>query len=89
MGEKLLSGCINISDINASLISENLYTRDFPDVDLLIRTGKAHRLSNFMLWQTHYSEIFFSDSLWPDFTEFDFRDALSFYAKNYKTKQGY
>ena len=60
---------LEISEIN---ISKNLYTKNIPDPDLLIRTGNTNRLSNFLLWQMSYTEIFFSNKLWPDFNEEDF-----------------
>ena len=60
-------------------LSDNLYTKNMPDVDLLIRTGGQRRLSNFLLWQAAYSELYFTDTLWPDFSEKDFIDALYFF----------
>ena len=57
-------------------ISNNLYTRDSPNPDLLIRTGNRNRLSNFLLWQLAYSEIFFEKKLWPDFNEKDYSRIL-------------
>ena len=57
-------------------LTDNLYTKDMPDVDLLIRTGGQRRLSNFLLWQIAYSELYFIDTLWPDFSEKDFVNAL-------------
>ena len=61
-------------------ISKNLYTKDSPDPDLLIRTGKTNRLSNFLLWQIAYSEIYFVKKLWPDFSVNDYNKIL----KNFK-----
>jgi len=58
--------------INISDFEKKLYTKDIPDPEILIRTGGAKRLSNFLLWQLAYSEIFFIDKLWPDFSESDF-----------------
>ena len=58
--------------INEKNISKNLYTKNIPDHEILIRTGNTCRLSNFMLWQLSYSEIFFEKKLWPDFNENDF-----------------
>ena len=66
--------------ISEKNISKNLYTAKVPDPDLLIRTGNTHRLSNFLLWQLAYSEIYFEKKLWPDFTENDFDKIL----KNFK-----
>ena len=60
-------------------LTDNLYTKDMPDVDLLIRTGGQRRLSNFLLWQIAYSELYFIDTLWPDFSEKDFINALYFF----------
>ena len=58
--------------INEKNINNNLYTKQQPDPDILIRTGDTHRLSNFLLWQLSYTEIFFEKKLWPDFTDKDF-----------------
>ena len=66
--------------INQFNISKNLYTKDYPDPDLLIRTGKTNRLSNFLLWQIAYSEIYFVKKLWPDFSVNDYNKIL----KNFK-----
>lgn len=67
---------INIEDINASLISNYLDTNGIPDPDLLIRTSGEKRISNFLLWQIAYSELFFSEKLWPDFDENDLYEAI-------------
>ena len=58
-----------------------LYTSNIPDPDMLIRTGNTNRLSNFLLWQLSYSEIFFSKKLWPDFKSKDFVDIIFKYQK--------
>ena len=58
---------------------DNLYTKNMPDVDLLIRTGGQRRLSNFLLWQIAYAELYFIETLWPDFSDKDFVDALYFF----------
>jgi undecaprenyl diphosphate synthase len=63
-------------------INNNLYTRNVPDPDLLIRTGNAKRLSNFLLWQLAYSEIYFEKKLWPDFTVNDYRKILNKFKKS-------
>ena len=68
---------INKKNINEKNIQENLYTKGIPDPDLLIRTGNTRRLSNFLLWQIAYTEIFFEKKLWPDFTKNDFKKILS------------
>ena len=68
-------------------ISNNLYTKGIPDPDILIRTGESKRLSNFLLWQLAYSEIFFEKKLWPDFKEKDFIKIINKY-KNIKRNFG-
>ena len=72
--------------INESNISRNLYTKNIPDPDILIRTGDRKRLSNFLLWQLAYSEIFFEKKLWPDFNEKDYNNILN---KFKKTKRNF
>ena len=67
----------NLSLINEKKISSNLSTKDFPDPDILIRTGGKKRLSNFMLWQLAYTEIFFLEKLWPDFNNQDLKRVLN------------
>ncbi len=62
----------NKQNVSEKKISSNLYTSDIPDPDILIRTGNTKRLSNFLLWQLAYSEIFFEKKLWPDFNENDY-----------------
>ena len=63
--------------INEVNISKHLYTKDIPDPEILIRTGNRYRLSNFLLWQSSYTEIFFIKKLWPDFNKKDFRKILT------------
>ncbi len=62
--------------INETNINKNLFTKNMPNPDILIRTGKTQRLSNFMLWQMAYTEIFFEKKLWPDFNANDFKKIL-------------
>jgi undecaprenyl diphosphate synthase len=64
------------SKISEKNISNNLYTKNIPDPDILIRTGNTQRLSNFLLWQSAYTEIFFIKKLWPDFNEKDFNKII-------------
>ena len=71
----------NRSKVTESKISKSLYTRKQPDPDILIRTGGQKRLSNFMLWQLAYSELYFLDKLWPDFNGSDLRKII----KNYRS----
>ena len=71
----------NKISFNEKNVSKNLYTKDIPDPDLLIRTGNTKRLSNFLLWQLSYTEIFFEKKLWPDFTKTDFNKIIKKYMK--------
>ena len=71
----------NKKRINEKNISKHLFTQNIPDPDLLIRTGNTQRLSNFLLWQLAYSEIFFEKKLWPDFNENDYNGILKKYKK--------
>ena len=73
--------------INEKNIDKNLYSKNFPDPDILIRTGDTHRLSNFLLWQLSYTEIFFEKKLWPDFNVKDFDKILNKF-KNIKRNFG-
>lgn len=66
-------------DITEEVFADYLYSRDLPDPDLLIRTGGELRISNFLLWQSAYTELYFTDKLWPDFTEETFADAIEAY----------
>ncbi|MCC8160713.1 MAG: isoprenyl transferase [Oscillospiraceae bacterium] len=70
------SGKISAADIDDKLFSEYLYTKNQPDVDLLIRTSGEQRLSNFMLWQVSYAEMWFTNKLWPDFKPADLHKAI-------------
>ncbi len=73
------AGRITPSDITEETLRDYLATKDYPDPDLLIRTGGELRISNFLLWQMAYTEFFFSDQLWPDFRHEDFYDAVADY----------
>jgi undecaprenyl diphosphate synthase len=74
--EKIQKGKISKDDINEEMISNNIYTKNIPDPDILIRPGGERRLSNFLLWQVAYSEIWYTDVLWPDFREKHIVEAL-------------
>ncbi len=67
---------ISVDDINAQMISDHLYTKGQPDPDLIIRTSGEERISNFLLWQLAYSELYFCDKLWPDFKVKDLHEAI-------------
>ena len=71
----------NKMKINEKNLSKHLQTKDIPDPDLLIRTGNTKRLSNFLLWQLAYSEIFFEKKLWPDFSEKDYNNIIKNFRK--------
>jgi undecaprenyl pyrophosphate synthase len=68
-------------EITEEVFKQFLYTKDQPDPDLIIRTGGEKRLSNFLLYQSAYSELFFTDTLWPDFTEREFLQILQEFSK--------
>lgn len=75
------NGKINLQEIDDRLFSSYLYTADLPDPDFLIRTSGEMRLSNFLIWQTSYTEIYITDTLWPDFSQHDFITAINDYIK--------
>lgn len=81
--KKIISEVINnqiqINQIDTNLFSNYLYTQNIPDVDLLIRTSGERRISNFLLWQIAYAELYFTDILWPDFNKEEFLNAIKFY----------
>tara|TARA_Y100000996_G_C22395471_1_gene590971 strand:+ start:20 stop:661 length:642 start_codon:yes stop_codon:yes gene_type:complete len=77
---------IKFKKITEKIVKNNLYTKNIPDPDILIRTGGKKRLSNFMLWQLAYSELYFLDKLWPDFTSKDLNKVLKNF---YKIKRNY
>ena len=82
--KKIKQNKIKLSEKN---IDKNLYTKNLPDPDILIRTGDTHRLSNFLLWQLSYTEIFFEKKLWPEFTGNDFNKIINKF-KNVKRNFG-
>ena len=81
VSNKVKNNIISAKNIDENIINEHLYTRNLPNVDLLIRTGGEKRVSNFLLWQIAYAEMYFTDVLWPDFKKEDFIDALDDYQK--------
>ncbi len=81
IAKEVEKGKLKSSEITEEMISEHLYTGGLPDPDLIIRPSGEYRLSNFLLWQSAYSEFWYSDILWPDFTEEDFTAALREFEK--------
>jgi undecaprenyl diphosphate synthase len=80
LAARAASGEIRAADIDEDLFSAELQLSDLPDPDLFIRTGGDHRVSNFLLWNIAYAELFFTDVLWPDFDEAEFKVALEDFA---------
>ena len=78
---KVKNNIISLENIEESIINEHLYTHNLPDVDLLIRTSGEQRISNFLLWQIAYAELYFTDVLWPDFTKEHLYEAIIEYQK--------
>jgi len=81
ISRKVKDNVIDVDSINQSTINTHLYTHDLPDVDLLIRTSGEQRISNFMLWQIAYAELYFCDVLWPDFTKEHLFEAINNFQK--------
>ncbi len=81
LAQQAVEGSIKPEDITTDMFADNLYTAGMPDPDLLIRTSGELRLSNYLLWQISYSEIFVTDTLWPDFGREDFETALASFGK--------
>jgi undecaprenyl diphosphate synthase len=76
-----VEGKLDVADVNAQVLSSYISLSDLPAVDLLIRTGGDYRLSNFLLWQAAYAELYFTETLWPDFSVGEFNSALNVYAQ--------
>jgi undecaprenyl diphosphate synthase len=81
LAERVAKGELQSGDITEQSISESLYTADMPDPDFIIRTSGECRLSNFLLWQASYAEMYFPQTLWPDFREEEFDRAMEVYAE--------
>ena len=79
--EKVKNNIISVESIDEPLINQHLYTQNLPDVDLLIRTSGEKRISNFLLWQIAYAELYFTDVYWPDFTNENLYEAIINYQK--------
>ena len=81
--QKVKNGELAITDIDENEFSQMLYTAEVPDPDLLIRTSGEQRLSNYLLWQLAYTELFFTNTLWPDFNKEELKSII----ENYKTRE--
>ena len=76
ISKKVVNKELSVKEIDENIINNHLYTFNLPEVDLMIRTSGEKRLSNFLLWQMAYAELYFTDVLWPDFRKEDFYDAI-------------
>ena len=81
ISKKVKNSIINVESIDETIINEHLYTQHLPDVDLLIRTSGEVRISNFLLWQIAYAELYFTDVMWPEFDEQALHQAIKSYLK--------
>jgi undecaprenyl diphosphate synthase len=81
ISDKVKNNIISIDSIDESIFNQHLYTQNLPDVELLIRTSGERRISNFLLWQIAYAELYFTDVLWPDFNEEHLFEAIISYQK--------
>ena len=79
IAQEVKDGTLNVDDINEDTINDRLWTNFMPDPELLIRTGGELRISNYLLWQIAYSELYFCDTYWPDFMEDDLHQAIASY----------
>ena len=77
MATEVLQGKIKIEDINEDSFASTISMSDLPEVELVIRTGGEYRMSNFLLWQSAYAELYFTDTLWPDFNSISFDEAIN------------
>ena len=84
IAEKVQHGKLDPADINDQVVSQHLYTRNWPDPDLLVRTSGEMRVSNFLLWQISYAELVVTPTLWPDFRKPQFYEALEEYARRHR-----
>lgn len=79
IAQNVCEGQLSVEDITEATISDALYTKGLPDPDLLIRTSGEQRISNFLLWQLSYAELYFTDKLWPDFSGEEYKSAIISY----------
>ncbi len=84
IAREIKAGRLDVADIDEKVISQHLYTRGIPDPDLLIRTSGEMRVSNFLLWQISYAEIYVTDTLWPDFRKPELLKAIEEYSKRHR-----
>lgn len=84
IAEDVKDGKIDVKDIDEKLFSRKLYTSDFPDPDLILRTSGEERISNFLIWQLAYSELYFTDVYWPGFRKIDFLRAIRSYQNRHR-----
>ncbi len=80
--QEILNSAKKTKNLNLKNLKKNLYTQNMPDPEILIRTGGHKRLSNFMLWQLAYSELYFLNKLWPDFSKKDLKNILNKFKKS-------
>lgn len=81
LAQKIKSGEINADDLDEDLVRSYISMSDLPDPDLFIRTGGEKRISNFLLWQLAYTELYFTETLWPEFSTSDFEEALDWFSQ--------
>lgn len=81
IAEQVSRGELSVDDVNQDSLKKHIELADLPEVDLLIRTGGDYRLSNFLLWQAAYAELFFTETLWPDFSIDEFNQAINVYGQ--------
>ncbi|HHT7855331.1 polyprenyl diphosphate synthase [Pasteurella multocida] len=84
LAQQVKEGKLAVDEINAQVLQQALVTKEQPQVDLLIRTSGEQRISNFLLWQIAYAELYFSDVLWPDFNEKEFNEAIIAYQQRHR-----
>ncbi len=84
IAQDVKSGDLDIDDIDEEVFAESLYTSNFPDPDLILRTSGEERISNFLLWQSAYSELYFTDVYWPGFRKIDFLRAIRSYQNRHR-----
>lgn len=81
IAQDILENKLNPEDVTEEIFESKLFTNEIPDVDLIIRTAGEKRLSNFLLWQSAYAEFYYTDVLWPNFSEYEFDKAIEEYSK--------